>query len=77
MEPQLAKDLVSFLANGEDVGCIAVKSTGDELDVADELLVSNELRAERATESEVGMEYLWHQGEVGVMGFPRFDGHFW
>jgi hypothetical protein len=26
-----------------------------------------ELRAERATESEVGMEYLWHQGDVGVI----------
>ena len=45
METELAKDLVALLPEFEDVRGIPIERGGDKADVADELLMTHQLRA--------------------------------
>ncbi len=58
VKSELAKDLRPFLAKGQNVRCVLTERPGYKLDVANELLVSEEPRAERAPEREVRVKDL-------------------
>jgi hypothetical protein len=57
-KPELAKDLRSLLTKGQNVRCVLTERAGHKLDVANELLVSEEPWAERASEREVRVKDL-------------------
>jgi hypothetical protein len=58
VKPELAKDLRSLLTKGQNVRRVLTERAGYKLDVANELLVSEEPRAERASEREVRVKDL-------------------
>lgn len=70
METQLSKNLIPLFREGKDIGRVVVERISNELHIAYELLMANQLRTQRATEREVRMEDLRHQGSVRVI--PHF-----
>jgi hypothetical protein len=56
MKAQLAEDFVALLPEFEDVGRVSIKCCGDKLDIPNELLMTNQLRAKGSAEGELGME---------------------
>src|SRR5690349_18403936 len=67
MEAQLAEDPVPFLCQRQDIGRVAVQRSRDELDITDELVVSDERRTQRATKGEPWMKQLRDQSRVRVV----------
>src|SRR4029079_11570293 len=67
MEAQLAKDPATFFTERQDIRCVAIERPGDELNIADELLVAHQCGTERSAESEARVEQLRDQRSVRVV----------
>src|SRR3954462_5488694 len=67
METELPEDLVPLFCESEDIGRVVVEGLGNELHVADELRVPDQLRPQRAAECEIGVEDLRYQRNVRVV----------
>ena len=67
MKSELAKDMRPFLTEGQNVGRVLTERGSYKLDISNELLMTEELRAERSSEGEVRVKYLSYQCGVGVV----------
>jgi len=70
VEPHLAADTIAFLDQEQDVSGVLAERAGHPVDVAGELLVTDERRSQRAAEGEISVEDRWYQTLVGVI--PQF-----
>ena len=55
VEPHLAADTIAFLDQDQDVSGVLAERAGHAVDVADELVVTDERRSQRAAEGKAGL----------------------
>jgi hypothetical protein len=56
VEPHLARDAIAFLYHRQNVRCVLAERFCYEVDIASKLIMADERRSERSTESETFVE---------------------
>ena len=67
MKSELGENVVALFGDGKDVRGVLAERAGDEPDVADKLLMTDEGRPQRAAECKVWMEDRGNEGNIRLI----------